>query len=274
MAEPRDPNHAYTPIADAFVTAGAPITDRLRTALDDNIDHGRETIYDPDIHTAALAHAHRGDESSHLFAMPSTPNLLAEGFIMSLQQKRWVRHGVTADATGMHFSSGNQWASHALVDADRPPHSRTVLGRRCDLVASLYLKATGTLTAGVMAMGLTDGGKDKEDDAKTFVAGTRVLIPYTVIGTSWMRVWAVLPGGGQFDKAVRFVVQCEESLQGGSVAVNLVDVRPGRMLDFYTHGYHTDDYLGWFGFGSTSGPPPFDQVIAFDNAVELAPLQE
>lgn len=282
MAEKVAPGAPFTPIADSYVTAGAPITDRLRTALADNLDHDRQVLLDPDVHVAAKAHAHRGDESAHLAAMPSTPNLITEGLIYPMAANplsgggtRWVLHGVTIDDEGLRFTGANQWATHALVDSDRPPHSRTIFGAGCDLVASCYLRASAALTAGQMAIGLTDGGKDRDDDAKAFVPGTRVPIPYTVIGTGWVRVWAVIPRvGGRFENAVRAVVQCEQSPAGGSIAVNLIDVRPGRMLDFYTHGYHTDPYLNWTNFGWTQGPPPFDQAKAFDDAIELAPTED
>lgn len=58
------PTKTWTTIADAAVDPDSPLDTVLITALRDDIEHVRETVYDPAIHTAAVAHTHNGVDSS------------------------------------------------------------------------------------------------------------------------------------------------------------------------------------------------------------------
>lgn len=58
------PSKTFTVVLDSAVDADSPVTADLMENLRDNTIHNRECIYDPDVHTAALAHDHDGKNSS------------------------------------------------------------------------------------------------------------------------------------------------------------------------------------------------------------------
>ena len=57
------PSKAWTVIATAATDPDSPLDTTLITAIADNLTHVRETVYDPAIHTPALAHTHDGIDS-------------------------------------------------------------------------------------------------------------------------------------------------------------------------------------------------------------------
>lgn len=60
------PSKPWTTIADAATAPDAPLDTTLITAMRDDLIHVRETVYDPAIHTAAVAHNHDGVNSALL----------------------------------------------------------------------------------------------------------------------------------------------------------------------------------------------------------------
>jgi hypothetical protein len=154
------------------------------------------------------------------------------------------------------------------LDWDNPGYSKSIFGAGTDLVISLYLVADGPLTDGVMAVGLADG------DSRTFLAGTELIIPWSSIGTTWTRFWARLPRVGLVPQdSVRLLVSCERAPVGGVITANLFDVHPGRILGWWLPSFSQEERVmrNWLGLGY-GGIPVFDQQIAFDDAVALAPI--
>jgi hypothetical protein len=58
------PSKTWTTISDAAVDPDSPLDTALITGLRDDIIHVRETVYDPALHTASVAHTHNGVDSA------------------------------------------------------------------------------------------------------------------------------------------------------------------------------------------------------------------
>jgi hypothetical protein len=58
------PSKSWTNISDAATDPDSPLDTALVTGLRDDIIHVRETVYDPALHTAAVAHTHNGTDSA------------------------------------------------------------------------------------------------------------------------------------------------------------------------------------------------------------------
>lgn len=275
------PDAEFTPIPNLDIDVGQPITSFLMGELRDGAYHSRDVCYDPELHVPVLAHDHDGRNSAHLISAPQMPNLLSTGTVWESGSfdaggaesgRRWIFHATSAGPYGLPFSSGNQWASLCLMDVDRPSASLSVFGAYCDVVVSCYLKATAPgLSAGVLSMGLIGAPLDPEEAQPDFPEGMRVYIPATIVETEWVRVWAVLDNVASdwAGESVRFAIRCDEGVDGGEILANGFDVRPGRSLDYYCHGYVSAPYDGWVGYGHPGLPPYLDTTVSITDAIKL-----
>ena len=276
------PGAEFTPIPDADIAVGQPITSFLMGEVRDGAYHSRDVLYNPDLHEPELAHNHNGLNSAHIVSAPQCPNLITAGIVHDQVDfdenewntgRRWKFGNTEPNQYGIPLSTGNQWAAHVLTDVDRPRASASIFGGRCDLVVSVWLYGAGDLTGGVLQFGIYGASEDNADVGRpVFPEGLGVWVPASVVPNgSWARYWAVLDNVGPelTGGSVRFGIRCSESTSGGGVYANAFDVRPGRSLDHYVHGYVSTPYYHFTGYGFQNTPPVLDETLGITNAVEL-----
>lgn len=280
------PEAEFTPIPDADIAVAKPGPSFLMGELRDGVYHALDVLYDRDRHQPELAHNHNGVNSAHIVSAPNTSNLISAGVVTPLFDfglggliggaafQKWLFKNAQATYEGILLTEAKQWAMHTLVDRDRPEASLSIFGARCDLVVSCYVKSSAPLDDGLFSFGLVDAGEDPEEGEVDFPPKMRIPVPATVIGTEWRRVWAVLDNvAADWKKnSVRFAIRCDNSPVGGHLVANYFDVRPGRSLDFYVHGYQTDLYARWKGMGIDGAPPFLDEQVSIDDAIPLGAI--
>jgi hypothetical protein len=268
------PSVAWTDIASTDLDPDSPITTSLMTALYGNTVHVRETVRDPAIGSAVLAHAHTGDDGSAVLWPPYCPNLITDcqpetggSDTMAL----WKLGGALYDSgqEGLVFGASGDFATHVMGDAVNPSYSKTIFGTNgADLVLAICVKATGALSAGKIEFGITDG------HTGTFKTGTKAAIPTAAIGAGWARFWTMIPRYHADGHATdcRLGIKCSETPSGGlKIKANLMLVVPSAVLTWWVPGANTDAQSNWHHVG-TGSVPVWDQKISFDDATYIDPV--
>jgi hypothetical protein len=261
-------------LTDAETTAGKPMPGTFNIAMRDGLENIRERVYDPDLHTAAVAHDHDGGNSGHVAW--GSHNMLAaacwnDELITNI--KEWITSDglkfgslLTTDA-GCQFRNENEYLYSYLAAGDNSDDddlaSNIVFGAGGEMTLSVYARAPGTApTRGRLAFGLSD------NTTNSFIEGCGGYIEACELSTSWKRFFFRCNPGDVSDSLwflCGVTSQFDEGIRADFPAVTL-----GRQL-CYWEPMPNEDYLRGTRYVSRT-VPIWEKATSITNAIELRPV--
>ena len=274
------PNFPWAALSDAETAAGAPLSGNFAMAIRNDLEHLREVVYDPEIHTAAQAHSHNGLDSGHVGWASSNVCVASVLSKESVENSldwyygggaRFVSH--TETPAGACFRNRGEYIYNFLAAGDGKDEqdigSHIVFGRGATLAVSIWATAqTATPAEGRLLFGLS------RNEAQEFAPGCMAAIDACEINAgagTWQRYWfrcKLEPGGEDFGARVCLLIGVDETFDT-SIVVNAVQVTVGPQLCYWASG-NNEPYLRGTRYLSR-GIPVWSKSKSITSAVRLVP---